>query len=186
MSDSLRDAHCRTFSLLPFPSGDTLPDFKITGKIARHRNNLLLQYDLHGELADIVIPAQEERAIRKDNLWESTCFELFLGVKDSERYWEFNLSPSGHWNIYRFAAYRQGIQEEMAFVALLFNMQERSDAFSLCLNLDMDCIVQEDRVLEVAISTVIRLKDERIYYWALAHHGEQADFHRHDSFTLEL
>ena len=42
---------------------------------------------------------------RRDRLWEETCLELFLGEEGSERYWEFNLSPAGHWNVYRFEFY---------------------------------------------------------------------------------
>ena len=59
---------------------------------------------------------------RRDRLWEETCFEFFLAVKNSPRYWEFNLSPAGHWNVYRFADYRQGMQEEPAFASLPFSV----------------------------------------------------------------
>ena len=186
MSNSLRDAYCRTFSLIPFPGGDHLPDIKITGKIARRMNTLTIHYDLRGNIAEVDIPTQTDRPNRKDNLWESTCFEFFFGVKDSDRYWEFNLSPSGHWNIYSFNAYRQGMQEEMAFAELPFTIQMRSDAFLLSLDLDLDQIFQEDRVLEVAISSVIRFKDDRIFYWALAHPSQQADFHDRKGFILKF
>ncbi len=185
MSDSLQDAYRCTFSLILFPASDRPPDIEITGKIARCHNSLAIHYDLHGDLAEVVIPSQTERAIRKDNLWKSTCFEFFIGVKDSKQYWEFNLSPSGHWNVYRFDAYRQGMQEEMAFLELPFNIQKQSDSLLLSLDLDLNRITQGDRVFEVAISTVVRLIDDRIFYWALVHPGGQADFHLRDSFTLK-
>jgi hypothetical protein len=186
MSDSLRDAYRRTFALLPLPSGDRLPDIKITGKSTRRINTLSIHYDMRGTLTEVDIPIQADRPIRKDSLWESTCFEFFLGVKDSERYWEFNLSPSGHWNVYRFDAYRQGMQEEMAFTKLPFNIQKRSNFLLLSLDLDLSRIIPEDQVIEVAISTVIRFEDDRISHWALIHPGEQADFHHRDSFILEI
>jgi hypothetical protein len=179
-----------TFSLLPFPSSDRLldakPDIKITGQISRRMNTLSIQYNLHGSLAEVDIPTQAGRPIRKDNLWEATCFEFFLGVKDSERYWEFNLSPSGDWNVYRFDAYRQGMQKEIAFAEIPFSIQNRSNAFLLSLDLDLARIVQEVEVLEVAISTVIRLKDDPISYWALVHPIKQADFHDRNGFIFEL
>jgi hypothetical protein len=186
MNYSLRDAHCRTFSLLPFPSGDILPDIEITGKISRCVNILTIHYDLHGNMAEVDIPTQVDKPIRKDNLWEATCFEFFLGVKDSERYWEFNLSPSGDWNVYRFDAYRQGMQEEMIFPEIPFNIQKRSDSLLLSLDLDLGRIIPKDRGVEVAISSVIRLTDDRIFYWALAHLGKQADFHDRNGFVLEF
>lgn len=186
MSDSIQDASHGTFALLPFPSSDILPDIKITGKISRCVNTLIIHYDLHGNLAEVDIPSQTDKAIRKDNLWESTCFEFFLGIKNSKRYWEFNLSPSGDWNIYRFDAYRQGMQEEMAFAEISFNIQKRSDSLLLSLDLDLSRIIPEEQGLEVAISTVIRLKDNRIFCWALTHPGKQADFHDHKSFILKF
>ena len=75
-----------------------------------------------------MIPAPADLPARKHGLWEETCFEFFLGVKDSPRYWEFNLSPAGHWNVYRFAGYRQGMEEETAFTALPFRDRRGSDS----------------------------------------------------------
>ena len=102
------------FSLQPFsPIGPPL-NFKITGHITRRSRQLAIRYDLRGDLAELVIPAPADLPARRHGLWEETCFEFFLGVKDSPRYWEFNLSPAGHWNVYRFAGYRQGMAEETA------------------------------------------------------------------------
>jgi hypothetical protein len=175
-----------TFSLVPFPSSDQPPDIKITGKIARRMNTMAIHYNLHGNLEQVDILPQADRPNRKDNLWEDTCFEFFLGVKDSERYWEFNLSPSGHWNVYRFEAYRQGMQAEIAFGILPYNIQQGSESLVLYLELDLTPIIQVDQPLDVAISSVIKLQNTESTYWTLVHPGEQADFHRRDSFTLEF
>jgi hypothetical protein len=175
-----------TFSLVPFPSSDRPPDIKITGKIARRMNTMAIHCNLHGNLTEIDIPAQIDRPNRKDNLWEDTCFEFFLGVKDSERYWEFNLSPSRDWNIYRFDAYRQGMQEELAFVEIPFNIRKRSNSLVLSLEFNLTPIIQMNQSLDVAISSVVKPQDGKTTYWALVHPGGQADFHRRDSFTLEL
>jgi hypothetical protein len=175
-----------TFSLVPFSSSDRLPDIKITGKIARRINTLSIYYDMRGTLTEVDIPIQADRPIRKDNLWEDTCFEFFLGVKDSERYWEFNLSPSGDWNVYRFEAYRQGMQAEISFGAFPYAIQQRVDSFVLSLECNLSQIIQTDQALDIAISGVVKLKDGKIIYLALVHPGNQADFHRRDSFTLEF
>ena len=52
---------------------------------------------------------------RRDGLWQHTCFEAFFGVLGSDDYWEFNLAPSGDWNVYRFAGYRAGQTPETAY-----------------------------------------------------------------------
>ena len=43
---------------------------------------------------------------RQDFLWEQTCFEIFIGVKDEDFYREINLSPSQAWQAYQFEEYR--------------------------------------------------------------------------------
>jgi hypothetical protein len=98
---------------------------KITGCIARHANQLNLRYTLFGDLTEVAIAPSSDTPMRKHELWEDTCFEFFLGIKDSQRYWEFNLSPAGHWNVYRFDGYRQGMQEETAFMRFPFSVQKR-------------------------------------------------------------
>ena len=115
----------RSFSLQPFsPIGPPL-NFKITGHIARRPRQLAIRYDLRGDLAELMIPAPADMPARRHGLWEETCFEFFLGVKDSPRYWEFNLSPAGHWNVYRFAGYRQGMAEETALTSLPLSVRRR-------------------------------------------------------------
>jgi hypothetical protein len=176
----------RPFSLQPFPSANALPSLKITGNIARRSNTLAIRYALLGPLAELAIPAPADLPARRNGLWEETCFEFFLGVKDSDGYWEFNLSPAGDWNVYRFAAYRQGMQEETAFPSLPFSVQNQSDSLRLALELDLEKIVQPDQALEVAISAVLKPKDGEVTYWALTHPRPQADFHWRDSFILDL
>ncbi len=176
----------QSFSLQPFPPVSSLPSAKITGNIARRANTLVIRFALLGHLAELVIPAKGDMPARKNKLWEETCLEFFLALKNAPRYWEFNLSPAGHWNVYRFAAYRQGMQEEMAFTSLPFRVENQSDSLLLALELDLDKIVQADQALEVAISAVMQHRDGQLTYWALAHRGPQADFHRRDCFLVEL
>ncbi|MGK7878066.1 MAG: DOMON-like domain-containing protein [Xenococcaceae cyanobacterium] len=176
----------QSFSLEPFSPAGPLPYLTIAGNIARRDHTLAIRYALGGHLGSLLIPTPTDMPVRKNGLWEETCFEFFLALKNSHRYWEFNLSPAGHWNVYRFAAYRQGMQEEMAFTSLPFSVQKQSDSLLLALELDLDKIVQADQALEIAISAVIKLRDGEVTYWALTHPGSQADFHHRDSFIVEF
>jgi hypothetical protein len=175
-----------SFSLKPFQSSGTLPFLEISGNIGRHSNTLTISYTLHGLLSEVIIPAPADVPARKNALWEETCFEFFLGTKNSDRYWEFNLSPAEHWNVYCFKSYRQGMQEELAFESLPVSVQRKPDVLQLSLNLDLGKINLIDKTLEVAISAVINHVNGKITYWALAHPGPQADFHLKDSFIIEL
>lgn len=172
------------FSLKPF-SSMVLP-IMINGSIVRHSNRFTISYSLTSAISELVISAPADIPERRNNIWQETCFEFFLGLKDAERYWEFNLSPSGHWNVYRFKTYREARQEEEAFTSLPFNVISSTDAFMLDLEFDLDKIIPADETLKVGISAVIKQRDGNTSYWALAHTGQKTDFHKRESFIIEL
>jgi hypothetical protein len=174
------------FSLTPFPTGTPLPEVEILSSIVRNPSRLTISYLVTGAVENLAIPSSAHQPIRKDGLWEETCFEFFLGVPDSPNYWEFNLSPAGHWNVYRFEDYRHGMQEENLFDSLSFQTEVQPDAFSLALELDLAKLLPEEQTLEVAISTVIKPKKGTPSYWALTHAGSEADFHRRDCFVAKV
>ncbi len=58
-------------------------------------------------------------------------------MRNSTKYWEFNLSPAGDWNVYRFTDYRQGMEEETAISSLPFNLEMRSRIWQLDLKFDV-------------------------------------------------
>lgn len=174
------------FILQPFPTTQPLPNIQIIGNITRNEHKLNLDYTLKGNLAEIDIAPPSDTPTRKDELWQDTCFEFFLGIKDTPEYWEFNLSPSGNWNIYRFTGYRQGMAEEAAFTELPFRVERRLDNFALSLDLDLAKIVLAEAAIEVAITVVIKSKNGEVSFWALTHRGAVADFHLRESFAVEL
>lgn len=176
----------QTFSLQPFASTKLLPNLKIAGNIARYANELTITYALFGNLEAVVIATPSDIPERKHELWKETCFEFFVGIKNSERYWEFNLSPTGHWNVYRFEGYRQGMQEETAFTTVPFSIQNQSDNFALAVNVGLDQIVSPEEAIEVSITAVIKQRDDEVTYWALTHQGAEADFHLRDSFIIDM
>ncbi|MBI5663978.1 MAG: DOMON-like domain-containing protein [Nitrospirae bacterium] len=176
----------RDFSLRPFPADSPVPDIKITGSIDRNSNVLSVNFELLGPCAELIISPLSDKPTRTNGLWEETCFELFLGMKNSSAYWEFNLSPAGHWNVYRFNAYRQGMQEEPAITSLPFRTEHKSDSFRLSMEVDLNEIVPADQVLEAALSAVVKAINGKLSCWALVHPGTQADFHRRDGFIIAL
>lgn len=176
----------RDFYLQPFASNELSNELKIVGTIDRNIDRLAICYELVGNLKVVSIASSSNSPKRKHNLWEETCFEFFLGLKNIDRYWEFNLSPAGHWNVYRFDRYRQGMQEETAFTTLPFTVEDRSKSILVTLNLDLEKIVPADAVLQVSITSVIKDINGEITYWALTHKSKEADFHLRDSFAIEL
>jgi hypothetical protein len=174
------------FSLQPFAPAGLGRACRITGRLARRADTLAIRFALRGGPAQLVIPAPAESPSRRHGLWEETCCELFLAVKHAERYWEFNLSPAGHWNVYRFDGYRQKMAEETAFTSLPLSVRRGSDSLLLDLELELGRIVPAESPLEVGPAAVIKARDGGLTYWALTHPGPQADFHRREAFLVEL
>jgi hypothetical protein len=170
------------FALIPFKT-DIASAISITGEIERQQNQLTLKYQLTGQ---IIIPPRVNHPTRQFNLWEDTCCEFFLGLKDSRQYWEFNLSPAGHWNVYRFLDYRQDLLEETAFDRLPFEVVQGNDNLWLNLKVDLQRIIPPEKSLMVGVTAVIRDRAGQFSYWALTHPGKEADFHDRDAFRICL
>ena len=173
------------FTLRPFSTDNLLPTIEILGKIDRQDRILSIEYRLSGDLDAIDIPQLAISPTRKDKLRESTCFEFFLGIPGDRNYWEFNLAPSGDWNIFHLDAYRQGLREELAFASLPLKIDRQPNLLSLALEFDLSRIVVGASSIEVSITTVIKPCQGEISYWAVTHCGLAADFHLRDSFTVQ-
>ena len=158
---------------------------KITGTVSRQEGLLYLEYDLLGPVDAIAIPSPAAMPLRRDSLWNETCFELFFSPEKTDQYWEFNFSPSGHWNVFSFEAYRQRMQEEQAFASLPFSVQGHPDSLNLSVELGLERIILRDHALKAGISAVVRSAGGDCTYWALTHPGTQPDFHRKDGFIIE-
>ena len=172
------------FSLIPFAVEDS-PEIELIGNIERQENLLAISYKLDG-ISEVKLPQIITQPTRQFNLWEHTCFEFFLGLKGSSQYWEFNLSPTGHWNVFRFPNYRHDITEEMSFNSLPFHSARQNNSLELNLEIDLSLIVSAQQDLEVGITAVVEATKAQLSYWALIHPGTEADFHRRDSFKIDL
>lgn len=183
----------------------------ITGSLNISRKSLEIHYLLDGELGDLVLPCPAETPQRRDLLWQSTCLELFLAPSGRDDYWEFNLSPAGHWNVYRLEGYRQGLRAEPAYGRLPFQVH-RSDpvpptggrpldpdaphqgqqlALTLCCPLPppLRSAQPHERPgtgVEVGITAVIQRTTGSLSYWALHHPADGADFHHRGGFTIQV
>lgn len=172
----------QTFSLYPFEIVLDPAILNLSGSIDRIDDRLILQFDLFDPLSQVHIPVAKSPN-RQHNLWQTTCFEFFIGVQNSPQYWEFNLSPSGDWNVYRFEDYRARMQEEVAFSSLPFEVKSRSLHTILSIELELNRL-NLNQSIDLGITAVI--ETDQITYWALKHCGKEADFHLRESFALQL
>lgn len=140
---------------------------------------LELTYCVEGAGA-LALPAPAVPA-RADNLWKTTCFELFLGQAGTA-YREFNFSPSGQWATYAFAAYREGGRDAPMPLPPAIGLERAGDAVECRVLLPVSAL---DGARDAGVTAVI---DEggQLSYWALAHAGAKPDFHTRASFTLAI
>jgi hypothetical protein len=174
------------FILKPFPGEGNPAALTIEGSIARRAGTLSVRFEVRGNLSMLSIPAAAEAPRRMDRLWEGTCLELFLGTADSGEYREFNLSPAGHWNVYRFTDYRERMREGPAFTSLPFAVRIGPDYLELSMELDIGKIIPAGETIDAGVAAVVKTVNGGTNHWALTHPGPRPDFHRRENFVLEF
>ena len=147
-----------------------------------------VEYDLYGLLSHLVIPDYLPAHKRCDDLWQHTCFELFLREADEKKtnYYECNFSPAGNWNVYRFSSYRKGMMPANTVRDPILTIEKTKKIFSLRAEVDLTGLVPDSTLLEVGVSCIIENCDGKHGYWALSHPGEAPDFHDPQSFIIRL
>jgi hypothetical protein len=148
---------------------------------------LRLRYRVSGDIPRLRLPPVTASA-RADDLWRTTCFEVFIRPGDSPAYYEFNFAPSTQWAAYRFDGYRRGMAPAEGVAPPRIGLRRTADGFELevALALDRTCGLPPDGALRLGLSAVIEAPDGSVSLWALAHPSGKADFHHADSFALDL
>ena len=176
----------RRFLLKPFPGEGNPAGLTIGGSIGRRGDTLSVHFEVRGNLSKVRIPAAADAPRRQDRLWEETCLELFLGTEDSGEYWELNLSPAGHWNVYRFTGYREGMREETDVTSLPFDVRRDPGALLIAAEIGVGGIVPAGKGLAATVAAVVGTTDGGKSHWAPVHPASRPDFHRRDGFALTL
>jgi len=132
---------------------------------------------------DLILPPFAGKG-RADDLWRTTCFELFLMPDAGPSYCEFNLSPSERWAAYDFAAYREGMgvraveREPQGTV----RVGSRFAIFDTAIPLS----ALPDAPARMNLAAVIEEQGGAKSYWALGHPPEKPDFHDPACFLATL
>ena len=131
----------------------------------------------------LVVPPFAGRG-RADELWRTTCFELFLRPAGGSAYSEFNLSPSERWAAYDFASYREGMAERPASREpdCVMRMGSTFAIFDAAIPAGL---VPAGRC-EANFAAVVEEEGGIVSYWALAHPAGQPDFHDPACFVAEV
>lgn len=165
----------------PASQGSAVEACEVTATIV-HSCTLRLDYHVTGDTDALKLPSLRGSQ-RADDLWRTTCFELFVAL-DGANYAEFNFSPSTCWAAYRFESYRSGMQL-LSGVEPQVTFAAGEGWLHLSATLDLAKLVP-DLNRPMGISAVFEQRDEKTSWWALRHMSEKPDFHHWDCFALKL
>ncbi len=166
-------------NLILHPDCPAGPVTSVSAAIEATETGCRAVFRVNGDLDAIIIPEIAEPA-RMDNLWQTTCFEIFWQPGGDTYYREFNLSSSTRWACYEFDDFRLNRSDAPAGVT----MQIRREGGALMVQAE---IVSELPVPgKVALNAVIEDKQGNIQFWALAFPAGKPEFHSTACRTLQL
>jgi hypothetical protein len=168
----------RFVQLISHPAHSPGAITSVDAYVTRASNGLTLSYSVTGDINALILPPQAEPG-RADNLWQTTCFELFLHGEGAA-YREYNFSPSGEWAAYAFGSYREDGREAPAEIVIA------TDGDAESLNLTATLVTDLADVTRLGLSAVIEERDGHKSYWAVVHHAGPPDFHHDACFALPL
>ena len=172
--------------LTAFGNDSAIP-WQLRASIKRLDHSLLaLDYELLAPADQLIWPAAAASPERRDELWQSTCLELFIAKPNEPSYWEINLAPNGDWNVYRLDGYRQGLQAEPAIQRISLSSDSAADRHQLQATIELPAALSRAASLEANLCAVLEHANSSNSYWALCHPGSEADFHARAGFVLEV
>lgn len=160
------------FSLKPFYGQEPI---EVRASVQISKPQVLL-VRFHLESQALTLPAfpplkPVEERLRKDELWESTCFECFWTF-DEQSYFELNLNPVGDWQIYSFTSERKGRQESSVFY--IDSVQsEGENKYQLDFSIKGD---GWESLKKINLTAILRSKSQAEFY-AAQHLPKGPDFH---------
>lgn len=148
------------------------------GRVADGR--MMLRYRLDG-CSDVILPARSAEG-RADELWRTTCFELFIADSGGS-YREFNFAPSGQWAAYRFSGYRNSVGDYAPIAEPEIIMDQGASVLTVTAFLAAEEFANSRYV---SLTAVVEESRARMSYWADRHPGLKPDFHNPACFALPV
>jgi hypothetical protein len=156
-------------SLVRHPDAPSGAIQSIDAELERLPGGAIATFKVRGDMAKLITPPPAEPR-RSDDLWRTTCFELFV-ADEGAGYREYNFSPSGAWAAYEFGDYRAGMANARAGVET--EMYQTDSELQFSAKIEAEFL---NPVL-VGLTAVIEETDGQIRYWSTAFAPGKPDFH---------
>ena len=171
----------QTYRLIAHPA---LPARRVSGVQVRGRyldtGELLLRWRIDG--ANDVILAPEVVPARTDELWKTTCFEVFVDLGGGA-YREFNFSPSGQWAAYDFSSCRVASGNPDLPETPSIEVDRGNSIVAGVVRVPATAL---EGAGKASLCAVIEEEGGVLSFWSNAHTRERPDFHDRSCFTLDL
>lgn len=154
---------------------DLGPIRAVTASITATEAGCEAEFRFEGRLDAIKIP-QSGPSERTDNLWKTTCFEIFWQPIGGTYYREFNLSPSGRWAAYDFDSFREGMRDAPVDGMVVACSHHSSGGVGE-LVLKAGIAAELPAPAQVALNAIVEHADGGMQYWALAFPPGKPEFH---------
>ena len=167
------------YRLMPHPD---FPPIGVTGVragiVVTGPDSIELTYAVDGA-GRLVMPDVQAPA-RADELWRTTCFEMFLRPVGRDGYVEFNFSPSTRWAAYAFDGHRKGMRDLPRPAA------PRIEPLDTGMVVGCDLSGVPGGAMAMGLTAIIEEEGGTRSYWALAHAPGPPDFHNPAGFIARL
>ncbi len=165
--------------LTPHAAGTSAAARFVGCHLAPVPEGLAVVHWITGELDQLVVPTSPLDPLR---LWEHTCAEVFVRDARSERYLEWNFSPTGQATRFEFERYRDRssavVDAPVRVVAQRYPQGLRIEARGPLLQ----GLAEPGRL---SFTAVVRDTAGGSSFWALQHPGPAPDFHDPLGFVLD-
>lgn len=158
-------------SLILHPDCAAGPIRSVSAEITPTDGGCKASFRLEGDIRKIKVPSHA-MSERMDNLWKTTCFEIFWQPVGDPYYREFNLSPSTRWACYDFDDFRKN-GRDAPVSAISIACSQTEDMLALEANIASELPLPAD----VALNGIVEDMDGNIQFWALAFPEGKAEFH---------
>lgn len=169
----------KRFKLVPYQS--IKDEIQVTAVLKKRGPRLFLEYKIRDPFNKVQI-SNHSKDVRKEGLWNETCFEFFIKQPSTGEYLEFHFAPqSGAWNVIHFNSYRKRSVEQFPWK----NFKGLPNRRGFEIDLNMIEQILGPGPYQCGMTTVIKTQNE-ISYFALQHSDVMANFHHPASFIETL
>lgn len=175
------------FDLKTYNQNETFP-FTLKSEINITDESVFVSYKLQGDLSSIDLGDGHPKKERVVGLWEKSCFELFI-KNDLGQYIEFNFSPIFEWNCFFFNQKGDKLTEFSKMPMPALDILRSLETYHLMAQIKKEHFPDDffhPTKMNAGITTVIKLKDKSVSYWALSHEDTRPNFHHFDSFKYSF